>query len=108
MPVTKKQGVKRDMATIEVCDICGTGDDVTRRAYSTGERTYNGVDYDYESEIIDLCPVCELRLIRCVINDIILGGEIGGQEESRNKINKILINAFKKIEKSVRCKLVGK
>lgn len=50
------------VATINVCDICGSRKDVARRSYQTGT-TYNGIDHDVDSEIFDLCVNCERNML---------------------------------------------
>ena len=81
------------MATIDICDVCGTDIDVKKRQFSTG-RTYNGVDYSYDSETIDLCIKCELELYKVAVTSLIINRELGVVVDARNKFNKEIISAF--------------
>ena len=82
------------MATIEICDICRTNKNVKRHQYTTG-KVYNGVDYDDEGEIIDLCTNCELNLYKSAVTNLITSVELGVVSTARERLNKAIIDAFK-------------
>jgi hypothetical protein len=90
------------MATITICDVCKTDKNVSRCEYTTGVRAYNGVDYDEESKIIDLCPSCEVRLLRSAVTGIITNKKLGTVTEARFLLNCELIKAYNHVVKTVR------
>jgi hypothetical protein len=79
------------MATIKICDICGSNENVNTRKYITGQ-TYNGVDYDNNSEYYDLCVICENKVLQSIVNYMFK------TMNDKYEINKNTINFIKKLQ----------
>jgi hypothetical protein len=66
------------MATIKICDICESRDQVTTQHYNTGEWQTDpagGPSQELE-KVFDLCSICELKVLRVLIKDYIMGSSI--------------------------------
>ena len=59
------------MATIKICDICEDRNSVTTQHYNTGKFQIDaagGPSQEIE-ETFDLCYLCELKVLRCLIKN---------------------------------------
>jgi hypothetical protein len=52
------------MATIEICDVCGTADGVQRRSYWVDRRMDAAGSMSDEHDVYDLCEKCELAVYK--------------------------------------------
>lgn len=82
------------MAQITICDICGSDKDVDLIRFITGQ-THNGVDYDDDITIYDLCEKCQLKMYRVYFKLI---NEKRNQSET-NEYSKKLLKIIKNMEK---------
>jgi len=66
------------MTTIKICDICEDRNSVTTQHYNTGEFQTDpagGPSQELE-EVFDLCSICELKVLRALIKDYVMGSSI--------------------------------
>jgi hypothetical protein len=79
------------MATIKVCDVCGSSEDVNTREYVIGQ-TYNSIDYDDVAECFDLCLKCETVVLNRTINSL------SNTFDYKCEINKNIVSVIKKLQ----------
>jgi len=79
------------MATVIVCDICNSRENITHRGYLIGNQTcLAGEASDIIEEQFDLCQTCELKILREFIK------QISTSQEMQFELNKLLVTRIQK------------
>ena len=75
------------MATIKVCDICGSSEYVNTREYVIGD-VCSIIDH-CESETYDICVFCENQILKSIIN------YLSNTNNSKYETNKLILSFIK-------------
>lgn len=85
------------MATINICDICKSRENVNSRVYSIGSQTCPaGGTRDTIKEYFDLCQTCELEILRNFIKQLINDAPF---QSDQFEINQKIVENIKEINK---------
>lgn len=85
------------MATINICDICGTRNNVNRRQYPYDRRIDGAGSMDTEYEIYDLCQTHELIVLKLAIKASLKLDIRSGNVCAEYFFNQLIITEIKKM-----------
>jgi hypothetical protein len=87
------------MATINICDICGAREDVSRRSYPYDRRPDGAGGSETVSEIYDLCQTHELIALKLAIKTCVNKTDIKDIQNDWS-FNQLIINEIKQLLQS--------
>lgn len=86
------------MATIEICDVCGSSNAVNHMFFCTGRSLDAAGSIDDDGDGFDLCNSCELKVLKRSARRFFRSSHIESTEYDFNKICIAMVNELKNIK----------